>query len=120
MAIPHAQPGEVIDVRPLGSALTGTKTTTLIKSESLEVLRLVIPRGKEIPPHKTQGAITVHCLEGRVAFTTKGITHELEAGHLLFVEGEQIHSVLGIQDASLLVTITFPRSSPLADQTSST
>ena len=108
MAIPHAQPGEVIDVRPLGPALAGAKTTTLIKSERLEVIRLVIPRGKEIPTHKTRGAITVHCLEGRIAFTTGGITHELEAGQLLYVEGEQPHSVLGIDDASLLVTIAFP------------
>lgn len=113
MAIPHAQPGEVIDVRPLGSALAGTKTTTLIKCENLEVIRLVIPQGKEIPPHKTRGAITVHCLEGRIAFTTGGITHELAAGELLYVEGEQLHSVLGIQDASLLVTLTLPRNSPL-------
>ncbi|WP_406695018.1 cupin domain-containing protein [Singulisphaera sp. Ch08] len=112
MAIPHAQPGEVINVRPLGSALTGTKTTTLIKSENLEVIRLIIPRDKVIPPHKTRGAITVHCLEGRIAFTTDGITHELDAGQLLYVQGDQLHSVRGIEDASLLVTITLPRDSP--------
>ena len=33
MAIPHAQPGEVIDVRPLGPALAGARTTALVKSE---------------------------------------------------------------------------------------
>ncbi|SIO58545.1 Cupin domain protein [Singulisphaera sp. GP187] len=115
MAIPHANPGEVIDVRPLGPALAGTKTTTLIKNENLEAIRLIIPRGKEIPPHKTRGAITVHCLEGRIAFTTAGITHELAAGQLLYVPGEQLHSVLGIEDASLLVTISFPRDSPPVD-----
>ena len=69
---------------------------------------LVIPRGKEIPTHTTRGEITVHCLEGRVAFTTGGVTHELGAGQLLYLQGEQPHSVLGIDDASLLVTITFP------------
>jgi quercetin dioxygenase-like cupin family protein len=108
MAIPHAQPGEVIDVRPLGPALAGARTTALVKTESLEVLRLVIPRGKEIPAHATRGEITVHCLEGRVAFTTGGVTNELGAGQLLYLRGEQPHSVLGIDDASLLVTITFP------------
>jgi quercetin dioxygenase-like cupin family protein len=116
MAIPHAQPGEVIDVRPLGHALAGARTTALIKSESLEVIRLVVPKGKEIPTHETRGEVTVHCLEGRVAFTTGGVTHELGAGHLLYLQGEQPHSVLGIDDASLLVTITFPRDSPLAEK----
>ena len=116
MAISHAQPGEVIDVRPLGSARTGARTTALVKTENLEVIRLVIPRGKEIPTHKTRGQVTVHCLEGRLNFTTDGITHELRAGHMLYLQGEQPHSVLGIDDASLLVTVTFPRYSPLAEK----
>ena len=54
MAISHAQPGQVIDVRPFGPALAGARTTALVKTESLEVIRLVIPRGKEIPTHTTR------------------------------------------------------------------
>jgi quercetin dioxygenase-like cupin family protein len=116
MAIPHAQPGEVIDVRPLGPALAGARTTALVKTEALEVIRLVLPRGKEIPTHETRGEVTVHCLEGRVAFTAGGVAHELESGQLLYLQCEQPHSVLGIDDASLLVTITFPRDSPPAER----
>jgi quercetin dioxygenase-like cupin family protein len=69
MAIPHAQSGEVIDIRPLGSALAQARTSTLAKTKALEIIRLVIPAGKDIPGHKAQGEITVQCLEGRVAFT---------------------------------------------------
>ncbi len=105
MAIPHAKPGDAIDVRPLGSALTQTKTTTLAKTARLELIRLVIPAGKDIPEHKTHGEITVQCLEGRIAFTTGGATRELEAGQLLYLESEQLHSLRGIDDASVLVTI---------------
>ena len=47
MAIPHAQPGEVIDIRPLGARLKESVTSTLIKTETLEVLRLVLR-----PEHK--------------------------------------------------------------------
>ena len=119
MAIEHAQPGEVIDVRPLGPALARARTTALVKTESLEVIRLVIPRGKEIPTHTTRGEITVQCLEGRVAFTTAGVTRELGPGQLLYLDGEQPHSVLGIDDASLLVTITFP-GAPTAAETPAT
>ncbi len=116
MAIPHAQPGEVLDIRPLGPALAGARTSALVKTGSLEVIRLVIPRGKEIPTHTTRAEITIQCVEGRVAFTTGGVTHELVAGRLLYLQGEQPHFVLGIDDASLLVTITFPRYSPLAER----
>jgi quercetin dioxygenase-like cupin family protein len=105
MAIPHAQPGEPVSVRPLGSALAATKTTTLIKTNTLEVLRLVVPAGKDIPPHHTPGEITVQCLEGRIAFTALGTTRELTAGDLLYLPGNEAHSLRGIEDASVLVTI---------------
>jgi len=116
MAIPHAQPGEVIDVRPYAKELAAARTTVLAKTEGLEIIRLVIPRGKEIPTHATHGEITVQCLEGRVAFTSEGLRRELGAGELLYLQGEQSHSVAGIDDASLLLTITFPRYSPLAER----
>ena len=69
MAIPHAKPAEIVGVLPLGGRLGVVQTTTLIKTRSLEVIRLVLPAGKEIPPHTVPGEITVQCLEGRVLFT---------------------------------------------------
>ena len=55
MAIPHAKPGEVVDVRPLGSALASAQTQTLVRAEQVEVIRLVVPAGKEIEEHQGQG-----------------------------------------------------------------
>ena len=74
MAIPHAQPGEVIDVRPLGSALASAKTSTLVKTEKIEIIRLVMAAGKVLPEHKAHGEITVHCVEGKLAFTTSWVS----------------------------------------------
>ena len=64
MALPHTQPGEVVDVRPLGSALASSQTATLLRAEQVEVRRLVVPAGKEIAEHKAQGEVVVLCLEG--------------------------------------------------------
>lgn len=105
MAIPHAKPGEVIDVRPLGAALADTKTTTLFKAGKVEVVRLVMAAGKEIADHKAPGEITVQCLEGRIAFTALGRTQELVAGQLLYLGAGDLHSVRCIEDASFLLTI---------------
>jgi quercetin dioxygenase-like cupin family protein len=105
MAISHAKPGEPVSVRPLGRALAGTKTTTLIKTPTLEVIRLVVPTGKELPTHQVAGEITVQCLEGRVAFTAGGTTRELAAGELLYLGGGAAQALRGIEDASVLVTI---------------
>jgi quercetin dioxygenase-like cupin family protein len=105
MAIEHARSGEPISVRPLGNALPGERTKTLIKTPALEVIRLVIPAGKEIPTHQVPGEITVQCLEGRVAFTAGTSTHDLESGQMLYLEGSTPHALRGIEDASVLVTI---------------
>jgi quercetin dioxygenase-like cupin family protein len=105
MAIPHAKSGEVIDIRPLGSALAKSKTSTLVKSKALEIIRLVIPSGKDIPEHRAPGEITVQCLEGRVTFATGSMRHELAAGQMLYLSSAEPHSLHGLEDASVLVTI---------------
>lgn len=109
MAIPHAQPGEVVDVRPLGPALANTKTRTLFKTENVEVVRIVMPAGKEIADHKAPGEIIVQCLEGKITFTALGKTENLEAGQLLYLAAEEPHSVKCIKGASLLLTILLNR-----------
>jgi len=104
MSIQHAQAGEVIQLA-LGSFLGGSKTTTLVKTAQMELIRLVLPAGKEIPLHKAPGEITVQCLEGRIAFTSSGTTQELTSGQLLYLAAGEPHAVKGIEDSSLLVTI---------------
>ena len=105
MAIPHAKPGTVIDVRPLGEALVNTTTTTLVKTDSLEVIRIVMPAGKDIPRHDVPGEITVQCLEGNVEFHIGEVKRELTAGTLLYLEGAEEHWLHANEDSSLLVTI---------------
>jgi quercetin dioxygenase-like cupin family protein len=112
MAIPHAKPGEVVDVRPLGATLATTETRTLVKTKTLEVIRMVIPAGTEIPTHKAKGEIVVQCLEGRISFTAEGKTQELTAGRLLYLAAGEPHSLKGIEGSSLLVTILLTKTNP--------
>jgi quercetin dioxygenase-like cupin family protein len=105
MVNPTTQPGDIITAGPLGPALAGAKTEALLKAPELDLVRLVVPAGKEIPEHRAPGAITVHCLEGAVDFTTGGRTQRLSAGQLLYLTGGALHALRGVVDASLLVTI---------------
>jgi quercetin dioxygenase-like cupin family protein len=109
MAVQHAKPGEIVDVRPLGAALASAQTQTLFRTEQVEVIRLVVPAGKEIQEHKAKGEIVVQCLEGKVSFTAFGKAHNLEAGKLLYLPTGESHSVKGIENASLLLTIRLPK-----------
>jgi len=105
MAIPHAASGQVIDIQPLAGQLLDARTVALFKSDELEVMRLILPAGKTIPPHHVSGELTVQCLEGEVAFTVQGRTQPVKAGQLLWLEGGVEYSVTALRDSSLLVTL---------------
>ena len=105
MAIPHARPGEAIDVQPLGARFAEERTVALFKSQNLEVMRLVLPLGKSLPPHKVAGEITVQCIEGCIDITAEGNSQVLRAGQLLYLSGNVLHAVVALQDSSALVTV---------------
>lgn len=105
MAITHATSGEVIDVRPLGAAITKTITQAIIKTDDLEVIRMVLLADDEIPPHEVPGEITVQCLEGKVKFSVDNVVRELTPGKVLYVKGGGKHSLHAVENSSLLVTI---------------
>jgi quercetin dioxygenase-like cupin family protein len=109
MAIPHARSGQVIDVRPLGPAFVDERTTALFKTDDLEVMRLVLPAGKSLPPHKVAGEITVQCIEGRIDVTLDGESRILDAGQLIYLARDVVHGVVALEDASVLVTIALRR-----------
>ena len=101
---------DVIDVRPLGPALAGASSSTLARTLTLEVHRLVVAKGHEIPTHQAPGEITVHCLEGQITFTACGRTRELKAGQMLVLAAGEPHSLVGLEDSSVLVTKVLPGS----------
>jgi quercetin dioxygenase-like cupin family protein len=109
VALHHAKPGEVVDLRPLGNKLKNEKTAAIIKTESFEAVRLVVLAGKEIPSHEVSGNITLHCLEGRILLGLAQSSVELNAGQWVYLDGGEAHSVKGIEDSSLLLTILFDR-----------
>jgi quercetin dioxygenase-like cupin family protein len=109
MAISHIKHGEAIQLS-LGTSLCGSKTTTLVKTTDLELIRLIIPAGKVIQLHKAPGEITVQCLEGRIEFTAEGRMQELTAGQLLYLTAGEPHALKGLEDASLLVTLLLAKS----------
>lgn len=109
MALPHASPGQVINVRPLGANLANEKSTTLLKTQRLEAIRVVMHAGKQIDSHQAPGEITVQCLEGAVDFTALGKTQTLRAGDLVYLPAQEPHSVKCVEDASFLLTILLDR-----------
>jgi quercetin dioxygenase-like cupin family protein len=109
---PQPKLSEVIDVRTAGQASSGSPASLLAKSATLEVRRLTLTRGREIPTHQARGEITVHCLEGRIAFTADATTRELGPGQMIVLAAGEPHSLVGLEDSSVLVTKVLPAGPP--------
>lgn len=105
MALPHATSGQLIDVRPLGTRITEAFSYALFKTEELELIRLVLPRGKGMPEHTVPGAITIQCLEGSIELSAYQTTQTVRAGELVYLAGGEPHALHATEDASVLLTI---------------
>jgi quercetin dioxygenase-like cupin family protein len=93
----------------LGQKLAEARTETLVKTQALEVIRLVAPAGKEFSTHEVPGEITVQCLEGVAVLTAGETERRLAAGELVYLAGSTPHSLRAVEDASVLLTILLPR-----------
>ena len=65
MATHHASPAEVVDLDTWAQDMPNEKTKVIVKTDEMELARLVIPAGKDIPEHKVTGSIIVHDISGK-------------------------------------------------------
>jgi quercetin dioxygenase-like cupin family protein len=105
MALPHARSGDIVNLRPLGSRISDTPSSAFVRDASIEVMRLVLPAGREVPEHEVEGPITVQCLEGLLEVQAHGAVRRIGAGELMYLAGGVPHALRAVEDASALVTI---------------
>ncbi|HYW58789.1 MAG TPA: cupin domain-containing protein [Polaromonas sp.] len=105
MALIHAQPLDVIDIKPLAHQLGDVKTHSLLKTEKLQLMRVVLAAGQTMPEHHVSGDITVQCLEGEVFVTTPGRRVCLGGGEVVVVPANAPHGLEAKTATSLLVTV---------------
>lgn len=105
MALRHASSGELIDIRQYKSNLRNAITKTLYKSDRMEVFRMVLLAGKQMPTHQVKGEITVQCIEGCIEFSTAETSRLMREGDLICLAGGAAHALKAVQDSSILVTI---------------
>jgi quercetin dioxygenase-like cupin family protein len=105
MALPHARPLDVIAVRPLGAALAEAVSTSLLKTDRLQLLHLVLPAHKDQPEHHVDDECTIHCLEGDVEVVMPGGNRRLGPGQLVVLPARQRHSLRARTDCAVLMTL---------------
>ena len=105
MALPHAEHLDIINVGPLGSKLHEAVSTSLIKTQRLQLLHLVLPAHKDVPEHHLEEECTLHCLEGTVEVTMGGGTRQLREGSLVLLPAMQKYALRARTDCAVLVTL---------------
>lgn len=99
--------GETIELLPANDEAAAA-TEMLVQSDDLQVKRVVVPEGHELPLQRSLGDTTVHCLNGRVEFMVDDETHDLDAGRLVYLGAKTPFSVRAVDDSVLLLTTALP------------
>ncbi len=102
MALPHAQPLDLIDLRPLGASLAPTRSHSLLRTDKLQLMRLVLMAGQGLPEHHQEGEVCLMCIEGLVVVGTTAGEKVLQPGLVLVLPAGEPHTVRAEQDSSLL------------------
>lgn len=105
MALPHAQLMDVVNVAPLGDALTNAVSTSLIKTDRLQLLHQVLRAHQDQPQHHVSDECTIHCLEGDIEVVMPAGNRRLRAGQLVVLPAGEKHSLRARADSAVLVTL---------------
>ena len=107
MALHHVATGEIAHLAPLSEQGADVRTRALTKTDRFEAVNLIVPAAAAIAEHKVDGPLTLHCLEGEVRIATGSGTLTLRSGDWIHLAPGEPHSLQGVEDASLLLTIIF-------------
>lgn len=107
MATHHASPGEIVDLATWAQDVPNEKTKVIAKTGEMELVRLVLPAGKEFADHKVSGPCVIHCITGEVECPAMGATQALTSGQLLYLIPGEPHAVRAVVDSVVLLTIIF-------------
>jgi quercetin dioxygenase-like cupin family protein len=105
MALPHARPFDIIHVGPLGQGLQGAVSTSLIKTDRLQLLHMVLAAHQDQPEHHVDEECTIHCIEGEVEVVTPGGVRQLGPGNLVLLPAKEKHSLRARTECAVLVTL---------------
>ena len=105
MALPHAELMDIINIGPLGDQLKGTVSTSLIKTERLQLLHLVLSARQDQPQHHVDDECTIQCIEGDVEVVTGSGVRRLRPGNVVVLPAGQQHALRAREDSAVLVTL---------------
>jgi quercetin dioxygenase-like cupin family protein len=109
MALHHAAPGEVVDLETWGEDLPSGGTKAIVKTDEMELIRMVLAGGKKVDTHQVASPVVIHCLSGLIEIDTMGKSERLGPGQLMHLASNEPHAVRAKEDSQVLLTVVFFR-----------
>ena len=105
MALQHDASGDLIRLQRSDDDIAHFTSVALAKTAHMELIRLVLPKEREMPVHKVDGELTLLCLQGEIVCDVHGNSTVLKPGEMLYLLGGVPHGVRANEDAVALLTI---------------
>ena len=78
---------------------------TIFKSATMRIVLMGLHEQAELKPHKANGVISVHVLEGKINFITEQRTSLVEKGQVIALHENVTHSVVALAETFFLLTL---------------
>ena len=105
MSLPHATSGDLINIAPLGDKFDAAVSHAFLKTEHIELMRLVLPAGKSMPEHWVEGEVTLQCLEGAFDLEAHGKRQTVQPGQMVYLAARVPHALHARENTSVLMTV---------------
>jgi quercetin dioxygenase-like cupin family protein len=105
MALQHAVSGERIVLERSGDDIANFTSVALVKTDHMELIRLLVTKDKPVPEHRVEGEMTLLCLQGEIAFDAHGRTTILHPNEMIYLAGGEPHTIRATTDSVALMTI---------------
>jgi len=116
---PHPQPmaaaylefdltREIDQLRQESGWSSGQNAKTLVKYDDFRIVLTALKAHARLPPHHTEGRISIHVVAGRIQVRAQGRTFDLSSGSLLALDQGMPHDVEALEESAILLTIAWP------------
>lgn len=110
MSTHHAAPVEIVNLATWADDLPKEHSKAIVKTNEMELARLILPPGEGIEDQHVDGPLVVHCLSGSVEFDAMGKQQELGDGELAYLPAEEPFTLKARRHALVLLTFVFTNS----------
>jgi quercetin dioxygenase-like cupin family protein len=105
MAIHHAKPNELVDLNEWPHDVTTGRSHTLISVKGLQLARIILKAGQEMPSHSLAATVIIQVIGGAVTLQTGTSRQSVNEGQLVYLAPDETHSITALDDAVVLLTI---------------